>query len=135
MSKERCQAVKQLMKQALSIMDIDKKACGDGKGLRLALTYLEDSYLRMDFHMREMGWLDSQVAANPMPKPSVPDYQLPIPDLNKPRINTLRPAAAIPQLATGLMNPTTAAPDPTAPPRTVQRRDIDDVIDDISLLP
>lgn len=104
MSKERCEATKQLMKQALTIMQ--SGACGQGRGISLATTYLEDAYLRVDFHMREQGW-------NELTPPIV----APAPQTVVPRVNTLKPAASIPQLNTGLMNAPKATMDDTRPRR------------------
>jgi len=113
MSKERCQATKQLMKQALTIMQ--SGACGSGRGVSLASTYLEDAYLRVDFHMREQGWNDIT------PEPLVQAAMLPpnsiMPNPAMPRVNTLTPAAHIPQLKTGLMNAPKAMADDTKPRR------------------
>lgn len=126
MSKERCEAVKALMRQALDIMDTDKKACGDGRGIRLAVTYLEDAFMRMDFHMRENGWAgDAAPKLNGQsPAAGGPVMVREIPRVNK---SVLAPAAAIPQLKTGLMTPA-----PTTPRATP--RDVDEVLEDISLL-
>lgn len=73
MSKERCNAVKALMKQSIGILQ--GGTAGTGRGINLAITYLEDAYLRLDFHMREQGWVGESV---PLP-PSNPDVIPPIP--------------------------------------------------------
>lgn len=113
MSKERCEATKQLMRQALGILQ--SEACGKGRGVSLAITYLEDAYLRVDFHMREQGWVDTNgakqavsPAMNPQAMAAASQQRI------VPRVNNLAPAASIPQLKTGLMNTPVAATDPSS---------------------
>lgn len=117
MSRERCIATKGLVKQALSILQ--SNSAGAGRGISLAITHLEDAFMRIDFHMRENGWLNAEA---PKPPNLPPGSIMP----NSPpttRPSTLVPAPPIPQLNTGLMN---KPPEP--------KRSKEDLMDDISLL-
>lgn len=102
MSAERCQAVKQIMKQALTMLQ--SGSCGQGRGISLATTYLEDAYLRVDFHMREQGWIAAPLQQT-LPIATSPQTTAPVtkPPSAKPKSN-LAPAGHIPRLNTGLMN-------------------------------
>lgn len=116
MSKERCEAVKQLLKQTLGILQ--SKAAGEGRGVSLAITYIEDAYLRMDYHMRQFGW---NVPAVAQPVRVAPTPQQPV-------RSQLAPAAQIPQLRTGIMDaPATKQP-------AQNGRDPGEVEEDLSFL-
>lgn len=120
MSKERCEATKQLMKQALKIMQ--SGACGAGRGVSLAMTYLEDAYLRVDFHMREQGWVDDNGAKQATTPQNMAAASQPA---SLPRVNTLKPAATIPQLNTGLMSTPVTKTDSQTPRQQDFAEDMD----------
>src|SRR6476620_12698352 len=147
MSQAKCTEVKKLLKDVLAI--IRSGAIGQGKGVSLADTHIEDAVLRVDYHQRQMGWLNTPglgdkttPASTVNPVTRIPVETMQQKDPAKP--STLKPAANIPTLRTGLMNPeqsqsvkTPAAKPSTAPQRqrsngVVQRGAVSGM-DDVSL--
>lgn len=132
MSRGSCILTKKSLKEAIDI--IENGACGKGKSMDLALEYLQNAFMRIDFHMRENGWINPTVPIPPQVQSQVfaPGSIMPSPPPkpNGKRPGTLVPAAQIPQLNRGIMNAI-----PVTPPAPVgQDRDVNDVMEDISLL-
>jgi len=119
MSKERCDAVKAQLKQALQILN--SGSCGAGRGVSLAITHIEDAYLRVDFHMRESGWL----AGSTVPQGNAveaPGSIMPAP-VQKLPVNPANKLQTVTGVKTGLM-----------PQGGNTGRPPEDVLDDISML-
>lgn len=136
MSRGSCILTKKSLKEAIDI--IENGACGKGRSMDLALEYLQNAFMRVDFHMRENGWINPTVPIPPqsqsvvLPPGSIMPNFAPQPKTqnNNKRPGTLVPAAQIPQLNRGIMNAI-----PVTPPAPVgQNRDVNDVMEDISLL-
>lgn len=117
MSKERCDAVKAQIKQALQILE--SGTAGAGRGISLAITHLEDAYLRVDYHMRQSGWLAG--ATVPGNQVEAPGSIMPAPTQKLP-VNPANKLQTVTGVKTGLM------------PQGGTQRPAADVLDDISLL-
>lgn len=113
MSKERCQSVKDSLKQVIDTLN--SGTCGSvemGFPLAYTMEYVVNAYLRLDQHMRMNGWTADAVYRSPPPANPM-DFN-PNGTVNAalaesitaafPRVSNLAPAAQIPKLSTGLMN-------------------------------
>lgn len=135
MSKGYCSLCKNTIKQALDILESGN--AGQGKGISMALTHLEDAVLRIDYHMRQEGWIETPAAANgavPVKQQMLPPGSImpaPTAKINPtPRPSTLVPAPTIPKLNTGLMNTIPVPAKRGRPPKSIDQ----DIEEDISLL-
>jgi len=126
MSKERCDAVKAQLKGALAILNAG--TCGTGKGVSQCVTFIEQGFMWLDYHMRQNQWMGVSQAPATQPTATVVGNAVMPPGSIMPRLDPTPPQKPVQTLV-----PSTTISTGLNPGKSIQRPP-EEVAKDLSLL-